>query len=114
MSVTIYHNPRCSKSRATLALLHDRDIEPEIVEYLQHPPSPTELGRILGMLDKTPAELLRKGEDEYKKYFAGQNLSDAETIERMVLHPKVIERPVVVNGDKATIGRPAESVLEIL
>jgi len=114
MSVTIYHNPRCSKSRTTLALLHERGIDVDIIEYLNAPPSNTELVRILGMLNKTPAELMRKGEDEYKQHFAGKNLSEAETIERMVLHPKVIERPIVVNGDKAAIGRPPESVLEIL
>jgi len=114
MSVTIYHNPRCSKSRATLALLQERDIDVDIIEYLNTPPSAMELARILGMLHKTPEELIRKGEDEYKQHFAGKGLNDEQTIERMVLYPKVIERPIVVNGDKAAIGRPPESVLEIL
>ena len=114
MSVTVYHNPRCSKSRATLALLHDRDMDVDIIEYLNTPPSATELKRILGMLNKTPLELMRKGEDEYKQHFAGKDLSEAETIERMIQYPKVIERPIVVNGDKAAVGRPPESVLDIL
>ena len=114
MSVTIYHNPRCSKSRATLALLQDRDIDVDIIEYLNTPPSAADLARILRMLHKSPEELLRKGEDEYKQHFAGKGLSETETIERMVLYPKVIERPIVVNGDKAAVGRPPESVLDIL
>ena len=114
MSVTIYHNPRCSKSRATLALLQDRDIDVDIIEYLNNPPSATELKRILSVLNKTPAELMRKDEDEYKQHFAGKDLSDAQAIERMVQYPKVIERPIVVNGNKAAVGRPPESVLDIL
>jgi len=114
MSVTIYHNPRCSKSRATLALLHERGIKPEIVEYLQTPPSAEELDRILGMLGRTPQELMRSGEDEYKAHIAGKDLSRAEAIALMLAHPKVMERPIVVNGGKAAIGRPPEAVLDIL
>jgi len=115
MSVTIYHNPRCSKSRATLALLRDRGIEPRIVEYLEAPPSAAELGRILGMLDMGPRDLMRKKEAEYKA--AGlddSSLDDAALIAGMVANPKVIERPIVVAGEKAALGRPPESVLEIL
>jgi len=114
MSVTIYHNPRCSKSRATLGLLQDRGIDVEIIEYLNTPPSTADLARILRMLHKTPTELMRKGEDEYKRHFAGKGLSEADAIERMVQYPKVIERPIVVNGNKAAVGRPPESVLDIL
>ena len=114
MSVTIYHNPRCSKSRATLALLNERGITPEIIEYLQTPPSEVELDRILTMLGKSPAELMRRGEDEYKAYIAGKDLDRAEAIALMVAHPKLIERPIVVHGDKAAIGRPPEAVLDIL
>ena len=114
MTITIYHNPRCSKSRQTLALLQERGIEPEIVEYLNSPPSETELDSILTMLGKEPEELMRKGEDEYKQHFKGRDLSRTEAITLMVQYPKVIERPVVVNGDKAAVGRPPESVLEIL
>jgi len=114
VTITIYHNPRCSKSRQTLALLQERGIEPEIVEYLNSPPSETELDSILTMLGKEPEELMRKGEDEYKQHFKGRDLSRTEAITLMVQYPKVIERPVVVNGDKAAVGRPPESVLEIL
>ncbi|HCS12218.1 MAG: arsenate reductase (glutaredoxin) [Zetaproteobacteria bacterium CG06_land_8_20_14_3_00_59_53] len=114
MPLTIYHNPRCSKSRATLALLQERGIEPEVVDYLNHPASTAELVRILGMLGKTPAQLLRTGEDEYREHFKGRELSDARMIELMVQYPKVIERPIVVNGDRAAVGRPPEAVLDIL
>lgn len=114
MSVTIYHNPRCSKSRATLALLTERGVDADVIEYLKSPPGAIELTRILDMLGKAPTEFMRKGEDEYKQHFAGKGLTDAEAVALMVLHPKVIERPIVVNGDKAAIGRPPEAVLEIL
>lgn len=115
MSVTIYHNPRCSKSRATLALLRDRGIEPRIVEYLEAPPNAAELARILGMLDMGPRDLMRKKEAEYKA--AGLDdaaLGDAALIAGMVANPKIIERPIVVAGEKAALGRPPERVLEIL
>ena len=114
MSVIIYHNPRCSKSRATLALLQERDIEPEIVEYLKAPPSADELTRILAMLGKRPTELMRTGEDEYKEHFKGREMRDEEAIALMVAHPRVIERPIVVHGNKAAVGRPPEAVLDIL
>jgi len=114
MAVTIYHNPRCSKSRATLALLEERGIDLDIIEYLKTPPSAEELTRILAMLGKSPAELMRKGEEEYKMYFSGKDLSDAEAVALMVQYPKLIERPIVVNGDAAAVGRPPESVLDIL
>ena len=114
MTVTIYHNPRCSKSRQTLALIEERGIEPDIIEYLNSPPSEAELDRILAMLGREPEELLRRGEDEYKQYFAGRDLSRADAISLMVQYPKVIERPIVVNGDRAAVGRPPESVLDIL
>ncbi len=114
MAVTIYHNPRCSKSRATLALLEERGIEPEIIEYLKTPPSAAELARILTMLGKSPAELMRKGEDEYKAHIGGKDLPDSEAIALMVQYPKLIERPIVVNGDAAAVGRPPEAVLDIV
>jgi len=114
MSVTIYHNPRCSKSRATLALLQEHGVEPEIIEYLKTPPSEAELDHILNLLSKEPAELMRKGEAEYKAHIQGKSLSRAQAIALMVAHPIVIERPVVVNGDQAAIGRPPEAVLEIV
>jgi len=114
MSVTIYHNPRCSKSRATLALLQERGITPEIVEYLKTPPSEAELDRILIMLGREPDALMRKGEAEYKEHIQGKELSRAEAIALMVAHPIVIERPIVVNGDRAAVGRPPESVLDVV
>lgn len=113
MSVTIYHNPRCSKSRATLALLQEHGITPEIIEYLKTPPSEAELDRILTMLGKEPEAVMRKGEAEFKAHIQGKSLSRAETIARMVANPILIERPIVVNGDKAAIGRPPESVFSL-
>lgn len=113
--VMIYHNPRCSKSRATLALLRERGIEPKIVEYLKNPPDEHELARILGMLEMDPLELMRKGEDEYAELGLEEKKDDhAELIKQMLAHPILIERPIVVKDNKARIGRPPESVLEIL
>jgi len=114
MSIVMYHNPRCSKSRATLALLNERGIEPEIIEYLKTPPSAAELERILTMLGREPEELMRKGEAEFAEHVKGRGLSRAEQIATMVAHPILIERPIVINGDKAAVGRPPESVLDIL
>ncbi len=114
MSVIIYHNPRCSKSRATLALLQEQEIEAAVVEYLKTPPSESELDNILGLLDKEPEDLMRKGEAEYGEYIKGKGLSRQEQIRMMVDHPILIERPMVIKGDRAAIGRPPESVLEIL
>ena len=111
---TIYHNPRCSKSRQTLALLEEQGIEPDIIEYLTSPPSEAELDGILTKLGMEPEALMRKGEDEYKQHFKGRDLSRAEMISLMVQFPKVIERPIVVNDGKAAVGRPPDSVLEIL
>ncbi len=114
MSVTIYHNPRCSKSRQTLALIQEQGIEPEIVEYLKTPPTESELDRILTMLGMEPETLMRKGEQEYKDHFRGRELSRQEAVSLMVQYPKVIERPVVISGEQAAVGRPPESVLDIL
>jgi len=114
MSVTIYHNPRCSKSRATMALLEERNVNPDIIEYLTNPPSEAELEQILTMLGKEPEELMRKGEDEYKQLIKDHDLPRAEQIRLMVEHPILIERPIVVSNGKAVVGRPPESVLEIL
>jgi arsenate reductase len=114
VTITIYHNPRCSKSRQTLALIQEKGVEPDIIEYLNTPPSEAELETILTMLGKEPAELMRTGEDEFKQYFKGRDLSRSEIISLMVQYPKVIERPIVVNGDRAAVGRPPESVLDIL
>ena len=115
MSVTIYHNPRCSKSRQTLALLRDNGVEPKIVEYLQTPPSAAELKKILGQLGLAPRELMRRKEAEYKANgLDNEGLGEAELIAAMVAHPKLIERPIVLANGKAALGRPPESVLRIL
>jgi arsenate reductase (glutaredoxin) len=113
MSVTIYHNPRCGKSRQTLALLRERGIEPRIVEYLATPPSEAELKRLLTLLGLTPRQLLRAKEAREAGIDAGK-LSDAALIAAMVNNPIVIERPIVVNGNKAALGRPPEAVAAIL
>ncbi len=113
--VKIYHNPRCSKSRATLELLRERGVEPEIVEYLQTPPSAQELDSLLRMLSLEPRDLARKNEPAYKQASIDDpQLSRLEVIDRMVANPVVIERPVVVSGGRAAIGRPPGNVLAIL
>lgn len=115
MTVRIYHNPRCSKSRATLALLEERGIEPDIVRYLDSPPSAEELRQVLDLLGRSPRELMRKGEAEYRELgLADEGLDDDALIAAMVAHPKLIERPVVLANGKAAVGRPPESVLDIL
>ena len=115
MSTRIYHNPRCSKSRETLALLNDANIEAEIVEYLDNPPSREELIEILAMLDMTPRQLMRTGEAEYKNNnLDDTSLSDDALIDAMLRFPKLIERPIVINKGQAIIGRPPLSVKSIL
>jgi arsenate reductase len=115
MTVTIYHNPRCSKSRQTLTLLQEKGVEPEIVEYLKTPPDTKTLKRLLDMLGLEPRDLMRKKEKEYKENdLANPDLSRDALIEAMVANPKLIERPIVIQGDKAALGRPPESVLDIL
>ncbi|AEF46831.1 arsenate reductase [Serratia sp. AS12] len=115
-NVTIYHNPRCSKSRETLALLEQHGVTPEVVLYLETPPSTDELKKLLKELGFSSArELMRKKEDLYKELkLADETLSEAQLLAAMVEHPKLIERPIVVKGSKARIGRPPEQVLEIL
>ena len=113
--VTIYHNPRCTKSRQTLQLLAARGIEPTIVEYLEEPPSAGELKSILKKLGLRPRDLLRQGEARYAELKLKERaLSEDALIELMVENPILIERPIVVSGNKAAIGRPPEKVLEIL
>lgn len=111
--VTIYHNPRCSKSRETLKLIEDRGIAPQVVEYLKTPPSAEELARILALLGKKPAEIVRKKEAA-EAGIDPAALSDAEMIRAMVDNPAIIERPIVTANGKAALGRPPESVLGIL
>ena len=112
---TIYHNPRCSKSRATLALMEERGLDPLIVDYLKAPPSAVELQAILKKLKMKPRDLMRKGEAPYKELgLDNEKLTEEKLIRAMVDNPILIERPIVVAGSKARIGRPPESVLEIL
>ena len=115
MSHTIYHNPRCSKSRQTLALLEANNINPEIIEYLQTPPDADTLTEILKQLNMSARELIRTGEEEYKTVKDElADMSDADLITWMTQNPKVIQRPIVVTDKGARIGRPPEDVLEII
>jgi len=115
MNVKIYHNPRCSKSRQALALLEDRGVELEIIDYLKTPPSADELKSILKKLGMSARDITRKGEDAYKDNNLGDKTkSDDDIIAAMVTSPKLMERPIVVAGEKAAIGRPPQSVLDIL
>ncbi|HEX4888970.1 MAG TPA: arsenate reductase (glutaredoxin) [Alphaproteobacteria bacterium] len=115
MSVTIYHNPRCTKSRQTLALLEARGIKPQVIEYLQTPPSAKQLDAILKMLGMAPRDLMRKQEAPYgEQNLASPEKTRAQLIEAMIASPILIERPIVVSNGKAAIGRPPENILEIL
>ncbi len=114
-TLTIYHNPRCSKSRQTLALIEAAGITPNVIKYLDVPPSATEIKKLLAALSISPRELLRKGEDEYKSQnLARAELTDAQLIQAMATHPKLIERPIVTNGTEAVLGRPPENVNTLL
>lgn len=115
MKISIYHNPKCTKSRETLKLLEARGIAPVVIEYLKHPPTTSEIENLLALLGITPRELLRTKEEEYKKL----GLNDPELPNEAILaalarHPRLMERPIVVAGNKAAIGRPPENVLKIL
>ena len=115
MNIRIYHNPRCSKSRQTLALLKDRGIEAEVVEYLETPPDAATLANLAGQLGVSLRDLLRTGEEEYKQAREHVDaLDDAALASWMTTHPKVIQRPIVVSAKGARIGRPPETVLDIL
>lgn len=115
MTTRIFHNPRCSKSRATLALLQEKGIDPEIRLYLEEPPTEAELRSVLKLLGRPARELIRKGEAEYREQgLANPELNDDALIVAMVRTPKLIERPIVLANGKAAVGRPPESVLEIL
>ncbi|PHS79228.1 MAG: arsenate reductase (glutaredoxin) [Rhodospirillaceae bacterium] len=113
MSVTIYHNPKCSKSRQTLELIQGQGVEPQIIKYLETPLTAAELKDILAKLGKTAAEIVRKKEAKEEGIDVA-NLDNDALIEALVNHPRAIERPIVVNGDKAAMGRPPESVLDII
>lgn len=113
--ITIYHNPRCSKSRQTLEILEQNGIEPDVVRYLETPPDKTELKTLLAKLGIGPRDLLRRGEAAYKEQgLANPELTDEALIEAMIAEPRLIERPIVVSGDRAVLGRPPENVLSLL
>lgn len=113
--LTLYHNPRCSKSRGALELLEARGLAPTVVRYLETPPSAAELRELLAKLGMSARQLLRTGEEEYQTLgLADTSLSEEQLIEAMATHPRLIERPILIVGDKAVVGRPPEKVLEIL
>ena len=115
MSITIYHNPKCSKSRQTLKLLQEQGINPLTIEYLKNPPTVEKLKEILSLLGVSPRDLMRKKENEYKELgLANSDLSDEDLIDLMIKNPILIERPIVVVDGKAVLGRPPEQVLNIL
>ena len=115
MFITIYHNPKCSKSRQTLKLLQEQGINPVTIEYLKNPPTVEKLKEILSLLGVSPRDLMRKKEDEYKELdLANSKLRDKDLIDFMVKHPILIERPIVLANGKAALGRPPEQVLNIL
>lgn len=111
---TIYHNPRCSKSRNTLALLQEHGIEPEVVLYLETCPGTDEINGLLGKLGIAAAQLVRRGEGAYKECGLGPDSSDGDIVAAMAGHPKLIERPIVIRGERAVLGRPPENVLELI
>ena len=112
--IQILHNPRCAKSRAGLKYLQDKGIEPEIIKYLDSPLSHDEFKTILRKMGAKPTDVLRKNEAVYKQQFKGKEFSDDEWIDIMLANPKLIERPIVINGDKAVLGKPAENIEQVL
>ena len=112
--IKIYHNPRCSKSRQTLEILENEKQDVQIIKYLNTPPTFEQLQSIIELLGIKPIDLVRKGEAIWKEQFIGKTLSDNQIISAMIENPKLIERPIVINGKKAIIGRPPTKVLEIV
>jgi len=113
-AVTIYHNPRCSKSRNTLTLLEEQGVHPHIILYLETPPGRKEIAALLQKLEMTAGQLVRRGEEDYKASGLGKDSSDEQILAAMAKYPKLIERPIVVKGNRAVLGRPPENVLELL
>lgn len=111
--VKIYHNARCSKSRSACEILKDHNVEAEVIEYLKTPPTETEIGQILEKLGMKASEVVRKTEGLYKSNFAGKEYSESEWTRILSENPILIERPIIVHGNKAVIGRPPEKVLEL-
>lgn len=112
--IKIYHNPRCSKSRKGVAILEESNQKFEIIKYLDNVPSEKELTEIIKLLKISPINLIRKNEAIWKEHFKGKELSDSELITAMIENPKLIERPIVINGTKAIVGRPPENILDII
>ena len=112
--ITIYHNPRCSKSREVLKILESREQPLEIIKYMDSPLNADELSELLNKLEMRPEELLRKNEPIWKEKYKGKELSDDQVIEAMIANPKLIERPIVVKDQAAVLGRPPENVLELI
>jgi arsenate reductase (glutaredoxin) len=113
-ALRIYHNPRCSKSRAALAIIEEQGGLPEVIDYLKTPPSKDELRTLLNKLGMKPADIVRRGEAVFKQKYAGRALSDDEWLDALAADPILIERPIVVRGDEAVLGRPPEKVRELL
>ncbi len=113
-SITILHNPRCSKSRCAIDFLNKKKLNFEVLDYMQNPLTKEQLTTIVNKLGIHPEELIRKGEAEYKQHFKGKNLTDDQWIQAMLAFPKLIERPIVIKGSRAAIGRPTENILNIL
>jgi len=114
-TIQIFHNPRCSKSRQTLALIEEKGIQPEVILYLENTPSADQLNSILSKLNITARQLLRKGEQDYKdNNLSDPTLSEQDLIEKMTQFPKLIERPIVIKNNQAVLGRPPENVLDLL
>ena len=110
----IWHNNRCSKSRCTLELIHDNNADVEVINYLETPPSKAEVVDVLKKLKMSAKDIIRKGESDFKENFKGRELSEDEWINAMIKFPKLIERPIVIKGNKAVIGRPPENVLDLM
>ena len=113
-TITIYHNPRCSKSRAACALIAESGVEAEVIDYLTTTPSRDELRVLLAQLGMRASEIVRRGEAVFKENYQGRELSEEQWLDALIAHPILIERPIVVCGEKAVIGRPPEKVLELL
>jgi arsenate reductase len=113
-AITLYHNPRCGKSRQALALLQEKGIEPDIIEYLKTPPTRSELAGLVKKLGKKPADIVRTGEEIFKEKYQGKTLTDAQWLDALARDPILIERPIAVKGERAELGRPPENVLKLI
>jgi arsenate reductase len=112
--ITLLHNPRCGKSRSALALLQEKGVEPQIIEYLKTPPTREELKALLHKLNLDAEQIVRKGEEIYRQHYAGKSMSGENWLDALVAHPILLERPIAVKGDRAVVGRPPENVLRLL